>query len=84
MPNETVVNVRVNPFTGVGDLQNSLVSGINSLITSFVPGFENYFVFVLAFIGAYLIKRRFKFNWLVTAFFVFVFWSTLRYWGIGG
>ena len=82
MVNETsIVSVSVNPFKGVGEIKASLVDAINKLITYFVPGYEVYFIWLISFLMAFLIKRRFKINWIVTVIVTIVIFSAMRYWG---
>lgn len=61
-----------------------IVGIINSFLTQFMPKFEIYIVFAGAFAWAYILKNKWKLDWIFVIIYTLVFFGFMRYLGVGG
>jgi len=69
---------------GIFELLKPVVNYINGILATFVPNGENYLVLLIAFVIAYGINSKNNWNNFTLIIFTIIFYTSFRFFGIGG
>lgn len=69
---------------GLINIKDSLVATINNFLTSLLPNGQLWIVLGISLLLAYRIKRQTNGGVFSFIAYIFIFWSALRFWSIGG
>lgn len=68
---------------GIFELLKPVVDYINNILSLFVPNGERYLVLLIAFVIAYGLKSKNNWNNFTLIIFTIVFYTSMRFLGIG-